>query len=142
MNSESSIIEDGVAKEITLKQERSLADQIASVKSGEVNPERIESRIAALLLEKPKVTLELFREVWRRYIQAQLGTGRTFQEIWKSVVDLDNAGREGLGPDVPVEEMYERLDKALMTLNGDSPGAVTRIIREVVLEFKPKRVSR
>lgn len=131
--------EDGTPKDVSLKQERTLADQIASVKAGELDPERLESRIAALLLEKPKITFEAFKEIWRRHIQEQLGCGRTFQEVWKSVVELDNTGREGLGPDVPVEEMYDRLNTAVMQLTGKSPAAVEKIIREVALEFRPKR---
>ena len=141
MNPELSIEED-TPKEVSLTQERTIADQIAIIKTSELDPERLESRIVALLIEKPKVTLELFKEIWRKHIQAQLKTGRTFPAIFKSVVELDNTGREGLGPDVPVEEMYDRLNTALMKINGDSPGAVEKIIREAVLEFKPARRTR
>ena len=139
MNPEASTTEDGVQKEVILRQERTLADRVAIAKASELNPEKLEARISAILTEKPQVTLEAFRELWRRHIQEQLARGRTFTEIWRSVVELDNTGRDGLGPDVPVDEMYDRLNTAVMQLTGKSPAAVEKIIREVALEFKPER---
>lgn len=138
---EVSATEEGVPKEATLKQERNLADKVAGARASEFDPEKLEAKISTILLEKPNVTFEAFKEIWRRHIQEQLTKGRAFPEIWKSVVEFDNTGREDLGPDVPVDEMYERLNTAVMQLKGESPAAVEKIIREVVLEFKPKRAE-
>lgn len=138
MNPETSLQDNGESEKVSLDQKRILADQIASAKSTGLDPEQLELRIIALLVEKPEVTLEMFREAWRKYIQEQL-KDRSFQDIWKSVVDLDLSNREGLGPDIPADEMYDRLNKAVMQIKGDSPGAVSHIIREVVLEFRPKK---
>ena len=129
-------------KEISLKQERSIADQVALIKVSEPDLEIIESRIVELLISKPKITLELFKESWRKYIKEQLKLKRTLADIFKSVVDLDLSDRQGLGPDVPSEEMYDRLNKAMVKIKGDSPGAVATIIRGVVMEFRPERISK
>lgn len=142
MNTNELPTSDGdVEKLASLKQERSLADRIAGAKSATINPEELELRISSLFMEKPAVTLEAFRNIWRNYIQNQLKS-RSFQEIWRSVVELDNTDREDLGPDIPADEMYDRLNKAVMEIKGNSPGAVSNIIREVVLEFRPKTNSR
>lgn len=140
MNPEVSTQEGGEVEKVSLDQKRILADQIASAKSTGLDPKQLDLRIIALLVEKPEVTVEMFRETWRKYIQEQLKVkDRSFQDIWKSVVDLDLSNREGLGPDIPTDEMYDRLNKAVTQIKGDSPGAVSHIIREVVLEFRPKR---
>lgn len=127
-------------KEASLSQERFLADRVASIKANELDSEKLETRMATLLVkEMPQATLESFKDVWRRYVQEQLAGGRTFQEIWKSVVELDNSGREELGPDIPADEMYDRLNTAVRKILSDSPAAVEKVIRGVVLEFRPKR---
>ena len=134
--------ENDAPQAVFLKHERTLADRIAGAKSSTIDPEELEKRIAAILTEKPYVTFEAFRDLWRRHIREQLEAGRTFPQIWKSVVELDNTGREDLGSDIPVDQMYDRLSAAVMQLTKKSPAAVEKIIREVALEFRPQRNSR